>query len=418
MEITKIPFGYIKNDEIFLEGVNGKEDRKIGEVKEGNNDASVQYFVDKFEKFKEKIDDLEKKVNESENKGSFLMKLLHLKETVDQHCGLGDYKALEDKLSELEVILTEVIEKNRVKNTEIKKALIAELDEALKNPNWRETQENVIEIRGRWIKTGGVKEDLKEAIESEFHNKVEDFFERKRAYDNDRKLLIQKRENEYYSLLREARNLSRGGDPNAKSKVKELQAKWRDVGAIPKPKYIPLQNNFKRACAEVFKGKPQRQRIVRQIPNYQLNENFEKKSRLLERAKLLKQDPSLEKANELKEKWKTIGPVPKEKNHQLSNDFFDAISFVHEVVYLDKLAEENNDGWESMGILEQIKVKIDLLDKLISRDQRELDTMQENADNVTSRPGAFDRTLNDQLQTQKRKVRVKKEILSILKEIG
>ena len=58
------------------------------------------------------------------------------------------------------------------------------------------------------------------------------------------------------------------------------------------------------------------------------------------------------------------------------------------------------------------------MDKLISRDQRELDNMQENADNITSRPGAFDKTFNDQLQTQKRKVRVKKEILSILKEIG
>ncbi len=418
MEITKIPFGYIKNNEIFLGGETEKEDRKIGEVKEDNTDASVQYFVDKFEKFKEKIDDLENKVNESENKGSFLMKLLHLKETINEHCGLGDYKSLKDKLSALEVILTEVIEKNREKNTEIKKALIVELDEALTNQNWKETQEMVIEIRGRWIKTGGVKEDLKEAIESEFHNKVEDFFERKRAFDADRRLLTEKREREYQSILREARNLVRNNDPNAKNRIKELQAKWREVGPIPRPKYGPLQSSFKRACSDAFRSKPQRQRIVRQIPNYQLNENLEKKSRLVERAKLLKQDPSLDKANELKEKWKAVGPVPKEKNHEISNEFFDAISFVHEVVYLDKLAEENNEDWNSIGILEQIKIKIDLLDKLIARDQRELDNMQSNADNVTSRPGAFDRTLNDQLQTQKRKVRVKKEILSILKEIG
>ncbi len=424
MEITKIPFGYIKENDIFLEGEKKDDSRKIGEVKDDDIEASVQYFVDKFDKLKEKVDALEEKINSSDNKGSFLMKLLHMKDSLNDHSGLGDYGSLRSRLESLEEVLKEVIEKNRERNTEIKNSLMAELEEALKNSNWREAQELIIDIRTRWIKTGSVKEDLKEEMETTFHEKVEDFFERKRSYEEDKKMLIYNRVGKYRDIIREARYLARSGDRNAKSKIKELQDKWRDVGNVPRIKYAPLQSDFKRACNDIFRGgggggRPQqRQRIVRTIPNYQLNENFEKKSRLLERARLLKQDPSLDKAKELKDKWKDIGPIPKEKFQPLTNDFFDAISFVHEVVYLDTLAEENNEGWGSLNILEQIKIKVKLLGDLIARDERELETISENTEQFSRGSGQFDKIAHEKLQTQQRKVRVKKEILSILKEIG
>ena len=367
MEITEIPFGYVQDNLIYLKGESEGEGRQIGEVKEDNLDASVQYFVDKFKRLEEKIDDLENKINESDNKGSFLMKLLHMKNTLDEHCGLGDYATQKERLGKLETILNEVIEKNREKNTEIKRSLLAELEEALEITNWRDATDQVLDIKTRWIKTGSVKEDKKEEIEDTFQDKVDDFFDRKRAFEADQRLLTDNRIKKYRDILWKAKQVLRSGDRNAKNQIKELQGKWRDVGNIPKMKYFPLQKDFKRICDDVFRAKPQRQRIVRQIPNYQLNENLEKKQRLLERAKLLKQDPSLDKANELKEKWKAVGPVPKEKNKELNDAFFDCISFVHEVIYLDRVAAERNEGWDSVPIMEQMKMKIEILSELLEK---------------------------------------------------
>ncbi len=138
------PYGYIKDGKVFLKGFLGKSDREIGEVKE-DEASTLSYFEARFEQIKEKVDKLKNDIQENQNKGSFLMKLIHLRDSLFESDALGDFIPLIEELNQQEAFLNEIILANRAKNLEVKKALILEA-EALKNDtDWKETAEKLKE---------------------------------------------------------------------------------------------------------------------------------------------------------------------------------------------------------------------------------------------------------------------------------
>ena len=69
------PYGYIKDNKVYLKGFLGQDDRVIGEVKE-DEASTLNYFEARFEQLKEKVEKLKSDISENQNKGSFLMKLI------------------------------------------------------------------------------------------------------------------------------------------------------------------------------------------------------------------------------------------------------------------------------------------------------------------------------------------------------
>jgi hypothetical protein len=175
-------YGTIQGNKVILNGWGEYPDREIGEVKDDNPDHSFHYFEERYKELETKISDLEKTIEESINKGSFLMKLLHLKEVIPTHEGLGDYQSLLDKLLTMETLLQEVIAKNREKNSELKKTLISEVQIAADKFNWKEATEEIHDIKTRWIKTGNALEEEQEQLEESFWAIVSGFFENKKDF--------------------------------------------------------------------------------------------------------------------------------------------------------------------------------------------------------------------------------------------
>ena len=68
-------FGYIQDGKVFLKGFLGRPDRVIGEVK-GDEASTLLYFETRFTQLKEKVAHLKAAIEENQNKGSFLMKLI------------------------------------------------------------------------------------------------------------------------------------------------------------------------------------------------------------------------------------------------------------------------------------------------------------------------------------------------------
>ena len=118
-------FGYIQDGKVFLKGFLGRPDRVIGEVK-GDEVSTIRYFDARYTQIEEKVARLKATIDENQNKGSFLMKLIHLKESLYTSDALGDFTVLIDELERQEVFLSEIIQGNRSKNLEIKQALIQE----------------------------------------------------------------------------------------------------------------------------------------------------------------------------------------------------------------------------------------------------------------------------------------------------
>ena len=86
-------YGYVQDNQVWLKPFLDFPARQVGEVKDVE-DESLQYFAYRFETFREKVNALLAKVAESENKGSFLMKVMHLKEQVEKYDALGDFAAV------------------------------------------------------------------------------------------------------------------------------------------------------------------------------------------------------------------------------------------------------------------------------------------------------------------------------------
>ncbi|PIQ47477.1 MAG: hypothetical protein COW03_14975, partial [Cytophagales bacterium CG12_big_fil_rev_8_21_14_0_65_40_12] len=138
--------GFIKDGKVFRNAFLDFGQREIGELKD-SEESTLFFFSERFNLAQAKVDQVEEKINATENKGSYLMKVLHLKETLHEFDAIGDFKKLYKKLDLLEEQLTGFINQNRAKNLEIKTALQAELDVVAKSVEWKSATAEVKEIQ-------------------------------------------------------------------------------------------------------------------------------------------------------------------------------------------------------------------------------------------------------------------------------
>ena len=256
MKDQETQFYFLKDDKVILKAWGSHADREIGEVRDDNPEASVQYFEERFSDLENKINELEKTIEESVNKGSFLMKLLHLQKVIQIHEGIGDYQALLDRVTSLEAVLQGFVSKNRERNTEIKKALIYEAKIAVEKINWKEATEEVHDIKNRWIKTGNAVEGEQEKLETTFWETLGRFFDMKKAFYEDKKRLSVKTKESYEALVTEAKAMNNMHGKERFEKVKLLKQQWADLGSILKEDYAPLIDEFNKALKPYQKNTP------------------------------------------------------------------------------------------------------------------------------------------------------------------
>ena len=115
MKNIEVPFGFEKDGKLFLSGWMKNPDREIGEVRDEDLEKSISFFTARFEDLKQKINEVAEKIDATENKGSFLMKLLHLKEQLPNHDGLGDYTELHAIIEKYETLVKDIIKKKQGK---------------------------------------------------------------------------------------------------------------------------------------------------------------------------------------------------------------------------------------------------------------------------------------------------------------
>ncbi len=377
-------------------------DREIGEVRESNPEASVQYFEERFADLENKINDLEKIIEESVNKGSYLMKLLHLKELIQSHEGIGDYIALEERLESQEVLLQEFISKNRERNTEIKKALIEEAKLAVEKINWKEATEEVHDIKNRWIKTGHAVDGEEENLETEFWEIMSGFFEMKKAFYEDKKRLSEKVKKSYEALVKEAKAI---GDIHGKErfeKVKTLKQQWADLGSIPKEDYAPLIDEFNKLLKPTQKSEPVK--IDLKGMTAELDECLAGKKRA-----------DLKKLESYRATLKNYHPNDFQ-GKQTRKDIFTKIQLLIEGSFLKSIAAKRFKEYKTLDITQQKQLEIKILQELLTRDREDLKLYMENSEKFSSASGAMNPMIEKKLNQQKNKVAVKEKLLEMLKK--
>ncbi|MFC5625185.1 DUF349 domain-containing protein [Algoriphagus winogradskyi] len=409
------PYGYIKNDKVYLRGFLGQDDRVIGEVKE-DEASTLKYFEDRFEQLKQKVEKLKNDIQENQNKGSFLMKLIHLRESLMQSDALGDFEPLIKDLSEQEEFLNEIIQVNRTKNLEVKKALIQEAEEKKDDTDWKETTEFYKELKLRWIKTGPVDKEHQEEIEGTFNDIVQHFFENRRHFFEGLALQAEENIKVYEALVVQAREAH--DFPDAKTAFdisKKIQRQWKEAGKVPAEKRQPLWDEFSRLNNRIFS---RYKRTLQTGPQMNPRELMRKVETLTEEIKTLAGKPTsyelIGRAKAIQEEWRKLPPrKPREANLIVrSFQFFSDIVF--EKAFLEKLVHGKYPDFDEKPEAEQIQIKTALLKDLLKRDQTELEAAQNNTENFRVQSADFDIMMKKKLFAVKRKVDVKNYILKQL----
>jgi hypothetical protein len=413
-------YGYVRNDKVYLRGFMGYPDRQIGEVKQ-SVEASVKYFRDRFDTARQKVDELYKLVEEAQNKGSYLMKLLHLRQYLIEFDGLGDYPALLDRLDVLEADLRTTIVHNRGRNLEIKRALLQEAEALADSTEWKETSEKFKELKAKWIKTGAVDKEYEEEVEARFDGIINGFFDRRKAYFEQKNEISRKRVARYEDLVRQANYLKDSTDLNiTAAKFKKLQEQWKKVGKVPKMMAGTVWEDFKKANDVFFerykKAKGQSANYVRRVdPKKLAQEKICKEAEdLLQSADI---NQASERAKQLLMEWKNVGVNPKFQDRQLGDRFRAACDKIFEMNYLMRVVKRKNFFFDKKPIVDQLQIKISVMADLIRKDKMELDTYEGNVDgmNMMNKSQTMDKMVASKLSVQKRKISVKELLLDQFK---
>lgn len=409
------PYGYIKDNKVYLRGFLNQPDRVIGEVKE-DEASTIKYFEDRFESLKEKIEALKKDIEENQNKGSFLMKLIHLKDSLLEYDALGDFLPLIEDLEKQRVFLEDIIQKNRAKNLEIKKGLILEAESLKNSTDWKTTAEEFKNLKMRWIKTGPVDKEFEEEIENQFNSAFDTFFENRKHYFEGLALQAEVNIKVYEDLVRQAKEAFDNPDAKKAFEIsKRIQKEWKAAGKVPAERRQPLWDEFSKLNNRIFSRFRRTMQSEPQMKPWELVKKMESMTEEMKKLAKAETNPEvISSAKKLQADWKKLPQrKPREANIVMrSFTFFSEVVF--EKLFLDKLAHNKYLDFDKKDTSEQKKIKASILKDLIYRDENELSTIKENADNFRTNEEEFEIMMKRKISAFTRKIDVKNFILKEL----
>lgn len=405
-------YGYVKDGKVYLKGYLNHPDREIGFVRE-TPEAAIAYFENRYQLAVQKVNELYQQIEEATNKGSFLMKLLHMRQYLLSFNGLGDFPALLRRLDEMELYLRELIAQNRIKNLEIKREILKELEDiAQQQTNWKVNSEKVQDLKMRWIRTGPVDDLYAQELEDRFNAAIKLFFTNRKNFFQGKRKEEKAKVEQYRLLIQEVNELKYSNDfEQVAEHIKNIQQKWKDVGKVSHKRMVKLWKRFQKVTHEFFYRYKQYKEGV-PIDNIQplnMDEFIRVRQadycRQMEALIGINSDESLQKAKHLLAEWKKLVQDPRLIDKALARQFRLISDRVFEEGYLMRVIRRKYPDFDFKPEEEQLKIKISFLRETIRRDEQEIAEAEAHPEKVQIYKPNFN------ARTQQRKVMVKKVML-------
>ncbi len=423
---------YIKDGKVYLKTVLNQPEREIGIVKTTEEEA-IQYFIRRFDLIQSKVDSMLDNLEQAENKGSYLMQILHLKDSLFTFNAIGPFEALLEKLSDAEARINELIARNRVKNLEVKKNLLESAKEQMHNEDIRDAIRNMKEIRFNWMTVGSVDPEEAPNLESDFQTIMDQFNVIRDKYNEERRLEIEIRHQKLQIILETAKSLNTYPPEVEQSyfKFKKLEDEWRAVGNIPREMFNPLQMEFKRIKKTIAKfarkGPPARGPKPIYIPKFipaheqPLYDNLKYRMALIEEGMgLLKMDlrQANEYAKDLQSRWKTAGQIPDKYKSEIFAQFNNISDRIFESSYLARVVNTKYPHFRTMPPQEQLEAKLETMDEIILKEDMNVKIAQAEFQFMSPEERATEenRAKFSRLNTSLRKLKMKNKLMYEMKK--
>jgi Domain of Unknown Function (DUF349) len=411
-------FGYAKDGKVYLKGYDEHPERAIGIVR-NTEDESVQYFVNRFAIAERKVHTLVQEIETAQNKGSYLTKLLQLRKKLTEFDAIGDFRPLLALLDEQELSLRELILNNQIKNLEIKRALIKDLEAAMviqTEEDWLAATEAVMEIKNKWLKTGPVDKAFQDDLEQSFMEKNDVFFQQRREYYAEKNRIIDGHINKLRNFVYQARNLAEHHDfDHGIAEFKRLQNEWKLVGPVPVRKGSKLWKKFKRHSDRFYERYNAAKGIVRQRVDPNL---MALQAMVAETEELLNDQPNMaksaERAKELLVKWKAIVGKSRTVDRHLPEKFRLICDKIFELNYLFRVISYRHPALFTKPRIEQLKIMINQMDYMSKKEKSELEMF--TADAHQTYRNDMPKEVEKKIEVQNRKITVKEMLLTEFKK--
>jgi hypothetical protein len=367
-------FGYIKDGKVYLKGYFEFKDRELGVVRE-SEEESMRYFVNRYEMVKKKLDSVTQSIREADNKGSYLMKLIHMRTYLAQYNGLGDFVILYNEINDLEDEINIYIEKNREKNYEIKSALLSEASSLKGSTDWKNSAEKFKELKLKWIKTGSAHKEVDDKLTTDFNDALDYFFTRRKSFFDDQTKVMNERLMKYRKLLYLLERINKdGSSPDMRQTVKDLQGDWRNVGNVPKNKIGRMQIQFKRELDKYFNN-IKYSAAIKDKPAVDVKRDLLKT--VSEMLTLNGSKVNINDVKQIQENWKKLGKQPNhQEDKELNLRFRIVCNELFETYFLEKSTKYFHPDLYRQSSTDQAKLRIDVLNESIKKDEKELEDFQ------------------------------------------
>lgn len=405
-------YGYVKDSKVFLKGYLDFPDRQIGEVKRTEQEA-IDYFKNRFNIVLNKVEQLEREIDEALNKGSYLTKLIQLQRKLKSFDALGDFVPLLRRLEEKEEYLKSLIEVNQLKNLEIKRALIEDVKVAAAVTDYATATDQIQEIKAKWIRTGPVDKEYQEEIETTFQQILDDFFQRRRDYFDEQNKLNQHRIEEYEKLIKITKTLSYAKDlDEAYAKARDVRNAWNNIGEVPPKRFFKVNKAY-RHFLKLFYDKYNAAKGIE--PKVRVDPRIVEQQKLLAQAETLLRSPDIieasQEAKALLSKWKEIKIPFKLADKELAERFRMVCDKIFELSYLARVISRKYPAFDLKSPEEQLRTKYRELEWLTKREKSDLEFAQLEFDRTATGDPEQDKQAVGRINIQKRKVQMKERIL-------
>lgn len=228
-----------------------------------------------------------------------------------------EFKEISNRIHERKGELSEQIEKEQGENLEKKNKIIEEIKKITspeKAPNhnyWQNAIKKIEELRSEFLKLGSVPRKVSNQNWNDFKTHLRNFNSAKNEFYKGLKNSQQTNLDEKLKLIQTAKDNMLSEDwETIVPLFKKLQEDWKKIGHVPRSMTNKVWDDFREACNTFFNNYREKNNAV----NDNWKENYKHKKQLLDELKEIgDEEGSVEKIEEIKNKWNAVGKVPRDK---------------------------------------------------------------------------------------------------------
>lgn len=248
----------------------------------------------------------------------------------------------------------EEIERRKLENLEVKKALLEELKQLINSDEpLKKTYDEFLALQERWRQTGMVPKSEINHLWENFHFLVDNFYNKVRMANALKDLDLKKNLEAKIELCEKAESLLLEESINKSFRqLQQLHEDWRSTGPIPNEFKDEIWERFKDASNKINE---RRKEYFEKLQAEQENNLMAKNALCEKMTELMQKEPQgfkdwqtmTEEVNECMKLWKTLGAATRKENDEVWERFKTLVNnfFNNKQDYFNKIKDEQTHNY-------------------------------------------------------------------------